>query len=175
MKEEEEDVLKAQKIALHAAISTGRVDLYKRAQEISEKQAMMVIKAAQGENADEDKLQDIIAGELTDDEEFQEEVKHLAERTNSQLKQMKEFDANDSYFSEDEDDLNKDEIKKWQRETHEFEFRKGSFMTETEHYLMHSGFEERETKKADQLHLHPIDSKISRKMYNPKEIMKKIK
>ena len=83
MKEEEEDVLKAQKIALHAAISTGRVDLYKRAQEISEKQAMMVIKAAQGENADEDKLQDIIAGELTDDEEFQEEVKHLAERTNS--------------------------------------------------------------------------------------------
>ena len=64
---------------------------------------------------------------------------------------MKDFDAENSYFSEDDEDVAKDEIMTWQRETHGMKFNKGSLLDPVEDRLMNSGYEQRETKKADRL------------------------
>ena len=130
---------------------------------------MEIVKIAQEEEVEVNNEKNIVVDDLTDDEEFRGEVRDLAKGENKL--QLKDFDPDESFFSEDEEEVKKDDVIQNQKETHAFRLNKGSFMTEMENYLMHSGFEERETKKADQLYLGPIDSKISRRMYNPKEIM----
>ena len=47
-------------------------------------------------------------------------------------KNIKAFDPEASYFSEDEEN---DEITKWQKEMHDDKFTKGSFLTPTEAWL----------------------------------------
>ena len=64
---------------------------------------------------------------------------------------MKEFDPDNSYFSEDDEDLAKDEIGTWQRETHGMKWNKGSILDPVEDRLMNSGYETRETKKANRI------------------------
>ena len=61
---------------------------------------------------------------------------------------MKNFDPDDSYFSEDSSELEKDEIKEWQSESHYMRNNQGSLMNKEEAKLMNSGYETRETKKA---------------------------
>ena len=99
----------AEKVALHAAIKTGNLDLYKRAHEISEKQAMQIVKIAQDEDVEVNNEKNIVADELTDDEEFRGEVRELAKGENKL--EMKDFDPEDSYFSEDDEEVKKDDIK----------------------------------------------------------------
>ena len=69
LKEEHEDDLSPEKLALHAAIQTGDLDLFKRAQQLNKKTANQVIAINQGEDTDRDPEEDILAG-ITDDEEF---------------------------------------------------------------------------------------------------------
>ena len=78
--------------------------------------------------------------EFSDDEELQKDIKDLATGKATAKKsevfnpweKNKDFDAEDSYFSEDEEELEQDEIKAWQKETHQFRFNKGDFMDPVE-------------------------------------------
>lgn len=64
---------------------------------------------------------------------------------------------------------------RWQKQTHDDKFTKGSFLTQTEAWLMNSGFETRESKKASRLLDKPLDLKVSNKAYNAKDIIKRMK
>ena len=75
--------------------------------------------------------------QITEDEEFNTELKNLAagEFNLSVPNQIKAFDPDASYFSEDEEEVENDDIKQWQKETNDDKFTKGSFLTPTEAWL----------------------------------------
>ena len=61
-------------MAQHTAISLGKIDLYKRAQRISENMAKQIVRIAQNENANFEPT-DEIDEEVTDDEDFHKSVR----------------------------------------------------------------------------------------------------
>ena len=163
---------------MQAALKTGQLDLYERAQQIGKKQAKLIVGLAQGQLIEPNTLDDV-DGNITDDEEFNEEVNNLAlgnlgliDPTSNRIKA---FDPDDSYFSEDDEELDKDEVKKWQKESHFDKYAKGSMMSDLERFMMESTFTHREQKKANKLKLDNLGDKIHAKIYNAKDILKKIK
>ena len=54
-------------------------------------------------------------------------------------------------------------------------FNKGSLLDPVEDRLMNSGYEQRETKKADRLELNTIGTNIHSKLYTAKDILKRMK
>ena len=152
-KTEKPDHLPPEKLAVSATLASGRIDLYKRALQISQKQAKQIIAINQGEKPDY-KIEDDILSQITEDEEFNTELKNLSVQKN-----IKAFDPEASYFSEDEEGEN-DEITKWQKEMHDDKFTKGSFLTPTEAWLQNSGYVTRETKKANMIPLKALNTRV---------------
>lgn len=175
-KVEKPDHLPPEKLAISATLASGRIDLYKRALQISQKQAKQIIAINQGEKA-EHKIEDDILSQITEDEEFNTELKNIAagEFNLSVPKNIKAFDPEASYFSEDEEEVENDDITKWQKETHDDKFTKGSFLTPTEAWLQNSSYVTRETKKANMIPLRALSTRVEKKAYNAKDIMKRMK
>ena len=84
------------------------IDLYKRSLEISKREAKRMLNRRYGEKGDPNPHDDIDE-DLTDDEQFKQQVKELADQA-AKLKEAKKkvFDPEDSYFSEDDSELEKD-------------------------------------------------------------------
>ena len=122
-------------------------------------------------------VEDDMLSDITEDEEFKREFKQIAkgEYNLTVPTTIRAFDPDESYFSEEEDEVAKDAVISWQKETHDDKFTKGSFLTQTEAWLMNSGFTTRETKKANKLMCNAIDPRVENKVYNPKDIMKRMK
>lgn len=118
-------------------------------------------------------IRDLSLGKVKAADESNQRATPLALKPPSYYDQS--FDPENSYFSEDGSDAEQDEIIQWQKETMQFRFTKGDFIDPVERMLMESGFETRETKKAEKLKLDTIGLKVNRKFYNPKEILKKMK
>jgi len=63
----------------------------------------------------------------------------------------------------------------WQAEAYQFKFHKADFLDPVERMLMDSGYESRETRKANRIPLEGFTSKISKKIYNPKARLDRMK
>ena len=116
---------------------------------------------------------------MTDDEELQREIRDLAtgklQLSTEPREKMMKFDPDDSYFSEDSSDAEKDDIKAWQKEAHDLRKNKASFMAPSDFKLANKGYETRETRKASRrLDLdRPIPKKLqgAHRAYNPKDAL----
>ena len=75
--EGEKDDLREETLAQYAAIEAGEIDLYKRAMQISKRQAKKIVAQRQGEKSELNNKDDIIA-DLTEDEEITQELRDLA-------------------------------------------------------------------------------------------------
>lgn len=123
--------MREETVALNAVLKTGNLDLYKRAQQINEKQARAIVSYRQGHpNLDTD----FDMMEVSDDEPVNRPVKK------SGVKDQPAYNRKESFFSEKSEVIKKDEVKKWQKESYQIRFNEGGFLSPIENEIMNSGF-----------------------------------
>lgn len=90
-------------------------------------------------------------------------------------KQFGAFDPDESYFSEDdENELAKDELKAYQKIMHEQRGQDGHFLERLEEKL-NTNEVDRFERRARKMKLKSIGTKVGKKAFNAKEILKRIK
>ena len=123
--------MREETLALNAVLETGNLDLFKRAQQINEKQAKAIVAYRQG-HPNQDIDFDMM--EVSDDEPVNAPAKR------SSVKDQPAYNRKESFFSEKSEVVKNDEVKKWQKESYQIRFNEGGFLSPLENEIMNSGF-----------------------------------